>query len=120
MSELLLLIGEKIRLIREARGLSQDALAEITNIARPRISNIERGKVNITLSTLENLMNALNIRPSELFNFTELAGKTDIKDKMYLIELHNSLIRDRSLDEVEYILRVTKDFLNTVDAKKKF
>lgn len=38
---------------------------------------------------------------------------------MYLLELHYSVLRERDLDEVAYVVDTTNNFLNTVDAKKK-
>lgn len=81
MSELLTLVGEFLRNVREERNLSQDQLAEMTGITRPRISKIENGRVNIKFKTLETFMEAWNIPIEELFNFQRLFGKTDIKDK---------------------------------------
>lgn len=91
----------------------------MTGVPRPKISKIENGKANITLSTLETIMVALEVAPGDFFNLDLLAGKSDIKDKRMLLEVHNSILRDRDLDEVEYIVRTTQDFLNTVDSKKK-
>ncbi|MBO2535912.1 MULTISPECIES: helix-turn-helix domain-containing protein [Rummeliibacillus] len=119
MSELLTLIGEKLRLYREAKGLSQEQLSGMTGISRPRISNIECGKVNMKLETLENIMDALEIHPNDLFNISKLAGKTEIKEKQTLLYLHNSVLRERELDEIKYIVDITTKFLDTIDEKKK-
>ena len=49
--------------------------------SKGRVSNIEHGQSNITLSTLETIMKALDITPEELFNFQKLSGVTDIEEK---------------------------------------
>ena len=45
-------LGDKIRIVREKRGYSQEQLAEIMNINRSTISKIENGKFSITVDYL--------------------------------------------------------------------
>jgi len=122
LSNFLKLVGAQLRTIRKARGLTQEELAEKTGkigVSKSRISDIERGEANITLETLEMLMNALEIHPNELFNFQKLPTTTDFEEKSYMLDLHLSVLRDRDIDEVKYVLNTTKDFLDTVDNKMK-
>ncbi len=103
-------------------GLSQEEVAEKTGklgFSKGRISNIEHGQSNITLSTLETLMKALDIAPEELFNFQRLSGVTDIEEKNLVLDIHRSVLRERNLDEVKYVVRITKDFLDTIDSQSK-
>lgn len=45
-------LGDKIRVIREQRGYSQEQLAELMKINRSTISKIENGKFSITVDYL--------------------------------------------------------------------
>lgn len=45
-------LGDKIRIVREQRGYSQEHLAELMNINRSTISKIENGKFSITVDYL--------------------------------------------------------------------
>jgi transcriptional regulator with XRE-family HTH domain len=45
-------LGDKIRIVREQRGYSQEQLAEKMNINRSTISKIENGKFSITVDYL--------------------------------------------------------------------
>jgi transcriptional regulator with XRE-family HTH domain len=47
-----LMLGEKIRIVREKRGYSQEQLAEKMSINRSTISKIENGKFGITVDYL--------------------------------------------------------------------
>lgn len=47
-----LILGDKIRIVREQRGYSQEQLAELMNINRSTISKIENGKFSITIDYL--------------------------------------------------------------------
>lgn len=122
MSSFLKLVGEQLRVIRESKGLTQSQVAELTGsmgMSKSRISDIERGQTNISLNTLELLMNALEITPDELFNFQKLAGVMEIGEKKIILDVHHSLLKERDIDEIKYVVRTAKDFLDTVDAKKK-
>lgn len=45
-------LGDKIRIVRERKGYSQEQLAELMNINRSTISKIENGKFSITVDYL--------------------------------------------------------------------
>ncbi len=54
-------VGFNIRRIREERGLTQEKLAELSDLHRAYIGQIERGEKNIGLKNLERIAKALNI-----------------------------------------------------------
>jgi len=59
-------LGERIRRLREAMGLSQDELAKRAGIGRVTLSRIENGEQSPRLSTLEALAQALGISIEQL------------------------------------------------------
>ena len=59
-------LGENLRKLRLKNDMSQGDLATALNVDRAYISNIENGRMNPTLSTLEKIANALGISSSEL------------------------------------------------------
>lgn len=59
-------VGQKVREIRQRRGLSQDDLAAMTGLEHSYISYIESGKRNPTLKTLHRIADALKVQLSEL------------------------------------------------------
>jgi transcriptional regulator with XRE-family HTH domain len=60
--------GENILLWRLHRSLSQKQLATLSNLPRPNLSDIEKGKRDVTLSTIRSLANALDVLPGTLVN----------------------------------------------------
>jgi len=62
-------LGVHIRQLREKKNLSQQDLANDSNIPKAQIGRIERAKVNTTVRTLIKIANALEIEPKELLNF---------------------------------------------------
>jgi transcriptional regulator with XRE-family HTH domain len=63
--------GRKIKFLREQKGYSIEYLANIANIDRTYISDIEKGKRNVSLLIIEKLAKALEVNIQELFNYGE-------------------------------------------------
>jgi transcriptional regulator with XRE-family HTH domain len=61
--------GLKIKTLRELKGYSIEYLANISNIDRNYISDIEKGKRNVSLLIIEKLSKALDVNIQELFNY---------------------------------------------------
>lgn len=59
-------LGENLKKIRLKKKLSQGDLSKSLGVDRAYISNIENGRMNPTLSTLEKISVALGISSSEL------------------------------------------------------
>lgn len=65
-------VGQTIRTLRKARGLSQDVLSGLAGIARTHLTMIENGTKQANLETLWKLANALEMKPSQLIAEIEL------------------------------------------------
>ena len=59
-------IGTRVRRLRKARGLTQQTLAELSDQEPSNISHIERGATKLSLPTLVNIANALEVTVDEL------------------------------------------------------
>jgi transcriptional regulator with XRE-family HTH domain len=60
-------LGQKIKEIRESRGLSQQQLADLANVTQSTISQIERNEKDPSLSTVTKVSAALNVHIAILF-----------------------------------------------------
>lgn len=58
--------GKRVRDLRKARGLSQEALAEKCRIDRTYLSGIERGRRNVALRNIDAIAQSLSVSISEL------------------------------------------------------
>lgn len=67
--------GIVLKELRLEKGLSQESLANQSDIDRTYISDIEKGERNISLKIIERLAQTLQISLSELFNKIEEYGK---------------------------------------------
>jgi transcriptional regulator with XRE-family HTH domain len=60
--------GQRIKLLREAIGLSQARLADELGISRPAVSQIENGERKVCAEELQKIANIFNISIDELMN----------------------------------------------------
>lgn len=68
--------GNRLRSLRSAAGLSQEALADKADVDRTYVSSCERGKRNVSLEIMSRMAAALHISPAEFFvEFQDSRGK---------------------------------------------
>ena len=68
------IVGQRIRARRQQKGLTQEELAERAELHPTYIGQAERGEKNLTLVSLEKILNALDLSFSEFFEHMETGG----------------------------------------------
>lgn len=66
-NKLLVQVGSRIRVIREARGVSQEQMAMDAGLDRAYYGRIERGEVNVAALNLLKIADALETEVGEFF-----------------------------------------------------
>lgn len=59
-------VGENLRAYRKARGLSQEAFADVLEVHRTYMGGVERGERNLTLKSVEKIAHKLKVEPLAL------------------------------------------------------
>lgn len=77
MSERTKLIGNRIKMLRVQRCLSQMEVAKSLEISQAHLSNIESGRNNITLENLLKLHDVLQVPMAEFFTDIDAQNKKD-------------------------------------------
>jgi transcriptional regulator with XRE-family HTH domain len=67
--EFLKLLGERIRELRNKKGLTQLDLGVAMDNYAEQVGRIERGQLNVSICTLKKISDGLHIPLYELFNF---------------------------------------------------
>lgn len=85
-------VGERIRAIRKAKGLTQQQLAELSGLDDAYIGSLERGERNFSIDTMEKIVIALQIPANDLF--FDLNNTSEVQ-----------LFQQKSIDEYSAIIR---------------
>jgi Predicted transcriptional regulators len=62
--------GARVKEIRNCAGLSQEQLAQLSNLRKENISKLENGNFNVTLNTIDKLSVAFKLPHKEFFDFS--------------------------------------------------
>ena len=68
-NQFIVALGNKIREVRQSKGLSQQALANLSDLELSQINRIELGIINTSVSHIAAISEALDIEPKTLFDF---------------------------------------------------
>ncbi|MGE7827327.1 helix-turn-helix domain-containing protein [Paenibacillus sp. NPDC093718] len=110
-------VGIRIRAFRKAKGLTQADLGELVDLPQPYVGGIERGERNISLDTLQKLLEALHITPTDLFRDYDNRSEKN-KDITEILERINMVLSTRSVQEVEIVEGFINDIFKTLDDLK--
>lgn len=91
MSDISKIIGNRIRIIRNDKGLSIEQSAEKADVNTTHLGRIERGKTIPRLDSIEKIVNALEITFEELFRYIQPATETSKESDTALALLINRL-----------------------------
>lgn len=106
-------VGMNIRTIRKAQNLTIDELAEKCDFQSPYLSDIERGERNITLQTLNKILEALKVGPGKVLipkNGVELEAAS-VREE--LIQLILNMLEDKNEQELRMLLNVSNEIFQT-------
>lgn len=107
-------IGQRIKVIRKRRGLSQMALAELIEKTPAFLSYIENGSKSLSIDTLIQIANALNVPADELLQ--------DNLENTILVSNHSfaTIISDCSEYERRVLLEAITALKTTLRSNKRF
>ena len=98
-------IGQNIRKIRKAHGLSQKELFEKVNISTTHMSHIETGNTKLSLPVLVDIATVLEVRTDDLLNNNPVAATRSALDDIATILEHCTASEAKVIAD---IVRATK------------
>lgn len=108
--------GANIKKNRLLQNLSQEDLANLTNLHRTYIGGIERGERNLSLQNIEKIANALNLPIIKLFDiYTESKMRKIFKENFYDDPILNDF--GLSLNIIESSIHYVYQILDEIDSK---
>lgn len=104
-----------MRAIRKAQGLTQQQLAELANLDDAYIGAVERGERNFSIDTLEKIVNALQIQPSELFLHSQDLNETEAAQRKALDE-YAVIVSGLSVKQISSLQRIVSEVKGAFEA----
>ena len=90
-----MLLGERIRLLRKQKGLTQQQLANMINVTKVSISCYESGSRTPNLETFVDLVEALGTTPNYLLGRDKLLAAEDEEDyKIYVSKEELDILKE--------------------------
>ena len=93
-----MVIGERIKILREKSGYTQNSLADKAGISQTHLRRVELGQADITVGHLQLVCDALDVSVKDFFNVSEEAEELSVamanltpKQKRLLIEFLKSI-----------------------------
>lgn len=99
------LLGERIKELRKAKGLSQSQLSESIGVDPKHMSRIEVGNSYPSLDGLERMAKVLGVEIKDFFEFGHLEGKKEVMKNL------SRLLKDMNEDKLRTIFKVTKSIV---------
>src|SRR3954466_5970879 len=72
-------VGDRVKALREAMGLSLRDLGERAGVSAPMLSQVERGETSPTLATAQRIAHGLELSLSQLLRLDESDGVTVVR-----------------------------------------
>ena len=104
-------IGERIRLCRKERGMTQEQLAEKINIAPNYLGQIENGHRGVNLTNLIKIANELEITFDYLLSDLNTGA---IKNSMELKKQWEDLFLCRTPSEQRMLINIVRDLSKNI------
>lgn len=105
-------IGSRIRATRIKNGMSQADLAVKANISLPHISDIERGKSNMMLTSFIRIAEALQVSADSLLR-PNVPGVTSLYESEF-----SEILNDCTPSQMDSILKIVRELKQTMCKKE--
>lgn len=102
-------IGQQIRKIRKAHGLSQEELAEKINISTTHMSHIETGNTKLSLPVFVDIAAALEVRTDDLLNDQTAATTSAVRDEIAVLLDHCNAQQAKVIADIAKATKLSMD-----------
>lgn len=107
-------IGQRIKIARIRKKLTQDTVSELINITPSHMSNIETGKSTVSLQTLIAIANVLGVSIDELLCDVVLDSKVIFEKEL------SEVLKDCSEYEIRVLVDIVKASKESIRNVKMF
>ena len=97
------LFGKRVRALRKNKGLSQEELAEKTDISSKYLSRVEMGQHFPSIDTLDKLANALKVELKDFFEFAH-----EGRSSRELREILSGLLKEADEEKLRLLVKIVR------------
>lgn len=101
-------IGQKIRKIRKAHGLSQEELAERIDISTTHMSHIETGNTKLSLPVFVDIATALDVRTDDLLDDNSVTTSAALEEISSVLD-HCNVQQARVIADLVKAMKLSMD-----------
>ena len=102
-------IGQRIRKIRKAHGLSQEELAERVNISTTHMSHIETGNTKLSLPVLVDIAAVVDVRTDDLLNCNSAAATNSALEDIAAVIEHCTTSESKIIADIVKATKLAMD-----------
>ena len=101
--------AHRIQTLRKQKNIRQDHFADLVNVSKDTMSNIERAKTIPRLDTVLRIAENLDVEVYELFQMHDIP--TNDKEKLKILNEIVKLLSDQPDDILKFSLKQTKELI---------
>lgn len=101
-------VGERIKICRINKNMTQDTLAELIEVNPSFVSNIERAKTKMSTETLASIARSLNTSVDYLL-FGDIELDHDQYTNIVALEIKD-MLKDKNKNDINAFITFCKDF----------
>jgi|GEM_PF-787988 len=100
-------IATQIRVYRKHKKMTLEGLSKKADIDDTYLGRVERGEINITLSTLEKIIGGLGMTEAEFFSFLDLESEDPLLAEL-MREVKQSSKRAKLTATIQGVIELSK------------
>ena len=98
------IFAQNLKQTRKKRGLTQEKLAELVEVAPRHISFLETGRSFPSSDLIERICTVLNIKYADLFNFEEEFSRDEIINRL------STILPTLDDEKLKYLYKLANEF----------
>ena len=107
-------LAKGVKVLRKAKGLSQEELAENSGLSLRTIQRVENKETEPSVDTLKRISTALDITHNELLNWNKDTLKRSVKTKYEYLHIFNNKLVISKTSEINDLVKDYGDSVNNV------
>ncbi len=109
MNKMAEVLGKRIRSLRQAKGISQERLAELSELHSTYIGQIERGEKNASTDSIYKISKGLGVKMEKLFD--KIEGGLESEEEDYAEKIYNEIL-GLPKEKKEKLWKIVKEIIS--------